>query len=114
MYLRPKGWGRSPFSLVDIVNCLKIPFQIPSCMPYYLPVAGKLKFKCPRSRYSSSSTHDLPSTKLIDLLSIMKAEVMTASVLFPLVSLVLKAFGYSAAKVTVMPVPSFVGLKSRL
>lgn len=82
MILSLKAGVGAPVLLVDTVNCLKISFQIPSCMPYYKPGAGKLKFKCPRLPYSSSSTHDLASTRLIYLLSIMKAEAMTVSVLF--------------------------------
>lgn len=66
-------------------------------MLYNMPVAGKLKLKCPRFPYSSSSTHDLASTKLIHLLNIIKAAVMTVFLLFLPASLILEVIGYSAA-----------------
>lgn len=47
-------------------------------MSDYMPVAGKLKLKCPRFPYSSSFTHDLASTKLMHLLNTREAEAMTS------------------------------------
>lgn len=42
-----------------------------------MQVAGKLKLKCPRFPFSSSSTHGLASTKLMHLLNTIEAEAMT-------------------------------------
>lgn len=67
-------------------------------MSDYMPVAGKLKLKCLRFPYSSSSTHDLASTKLMYLLNTIEAEAIIICADFRQTCF-LEALGHSAVKV---------------
>lgn len=55
-----------------------------------MPVAGNLKLKCPRFPTAQVPHHDIASSKLIHLLNIIKADMMTIFVLFLLASFVLE------------------------
>lgn len=83
---------------VDIVVCLRIPFQIPSHMSYYMPVAGKLKAQMFQT-LSQFKFHVWPSFHQCDTrLNIMKKEVMRIFLLFLLARLTLKVFDWSAVQ----------------